>query len=242
MTPRDGTDFVPGAAFPRDPGNLVQSAGPRSSTRGIALRRRSTTMCLPGKRLGDLARAGSLNRSILFRAAVGFHRQFDRYQRPVLFQSTAQPCARRESHFAALESQHRLSQPIGLRAASLRHLWRSGSKLNLWPRTQQRGFLRHEEHTSDGTTESAIARRVLQYFQPSELRPAGAHHYSGIRGQRKSGSPQVVPNPAAHVNGDITQPLLPMGLITQTPDVAQTKPGLGGGGPRVIQLAAKFTF
>jgi hypothetical protein len=34
----------------------------------------------------------------------------------------------------------------------------------------------------------------------------------------------------------------PMGLITQTPDVAQTNPGLGGGGPRVIQLAAKFTF
>jgi hypothetical protein len=32
------------------------------------------------------------------------------------------------------------------------------------------------------------------------------------------------------------------GLITQTPDQAQTNPGLGGGGPRVIQLAAKFTF
>ncbi len=56
------------------------------------------------------------------------------------------------------------------------------------------------------------------------------------------GSPQIAPNPAAYVNGDITQPLLPMGLITQTPDVAQTNPGLGGGGPRVIQLAAKFTF
>jgi carboxypeptidase family protein len=56
------------------------------------------------------------------------------------------------------------------------------------------------------------------------------------------GSPQIVPNPAAHVLGDITQPLLPMGLITQTPDVAQTNPGLGGGGPRVMQIAAKFTF
>jgi hypothetical protein len=32
------------------------------------------------------------------------------------------------------------------------------------------------------------------------------------------------------------------GLITQTPDQAQTNPGLGGGGPRVIQLAAKFVF
>lgn len=32
------------------------------------------------------------------------------------------------------------------------------------------------------------------------------------------------------------------GLITQTPDQAQTNPGLGGGGPRVVQLAAKFIF
>lgn len=34
----------------------------------------------------------------------------------------------------------------------------------------------------------------------------------------------------------------PAGLITQTPDQAQTNPGLGGGGPRVIQVGAKFTF
>jgi hypothetical protein len=34
----------------------------------------------------------------------------------------------------------------------------------------------------------------------------------------------------------------PMGLITQTPDVAQTNPGLGGGGPRVIQLGLKVLF
>ncbi len=31
-------------------------------------------------------------------------------------------------------------------------------------------------------------------------------------------------------------------VITQTPDQAQTNPGLGGGGPRVIQLAGKLTF
>jgi hypothetical protein len=56
------------------------------------------------------------------------------------------------------------------------------------------------------------------------------------------GNPDVVPNPGAHVNGDITQPLLAMAPITQTPDVAQTNPGLGGGGPRVIQLGVKFLF
>ncbi|HTR27021.1 MAG TPA: carboxypeptidase regulatory-like domain-containing protein [Terriglobales bacterium] len=32
------------------------------------------------------------------------------------------------------------------------------------------------------------------------------------------------------------------GVVTQTPDAAQTNPGLGGGGPRVVQLALKFTF
>jgi len=32
------------------------------------------------------------------------------------------------------------------------------------------------------------------------------------------------------------------GLITQTPDQAQTNPGLGGGGPRVIQLGVKILF
>ena len=32
------------------------------------------------------------------------------------------------------------------------------------------------------------------------------------------------------------------GELTQTPDVAQTNPGLGGGGPRVLQLALKVTF
>lgn len=32
------------------------------------------------------------------------------------------------------------------------------------------------------------------------------------------------------------------GLITQTPDQAQTNPGLGGGGPRVIQIGAKILF
>jgi hypothetical protein len=32
------------------------------------------------------------------------------------------------------------------------------------------------------------------------------------------------------------------GLITQTPDQAQTNPGLGGGGPRVIQLGLKLVF
>jgi hypothetical protein len=43
-------------------------------------------------------------------------------------------------------------------------------------------------------------------------------------------------------NGTVTPGVGPIGTISQTPDVAQGNPGLGGGGPRVIQLAAKFVF
>jgi len=47
------------------------------------------------------------------------------------------------------------------------------------------------------------------------------------------------PNPAAY---DPKGKLRPLGRITQTPDVAQTNPGLGGGGPRVIQLGLRVVF
>jgi len=43
-------------------------------------------------------------------------------------------------------------------------------------------------------------------------------------------------------NGSVTPGIGPIGTISQTPDVAQGNPGLGGGGPRVIQVAAKFVF
>ena len=46
------------------------------------------------------------------------------------------------------------------------------------------------------------------------------------------GSPNIVPS-----GNSVNQ-----GLITQTPDQAQTNPGLGGGGPRVVQLGLKLLF
>ena len=47
--------------------------------------------------------------------------------------------------------------------------------------------------------------------------------------------------PGVNADGSLASPG-PQGIISQTPDVAQGNPGLGGGGPRVIQLAARFTF
>ncbi|HEY8716228.1 MAG TPA: hypothetical protein VIM00_12680, partial [Candidatus Acidoferrum sp.] len=43
-------------------------------------------------------------------------------------------------------------------------------------------------------------------------------------------------------NGFITPGSAPAGEISSTPDVAQGNPGLGGGGPRVLQLALRFQF
>jgi hypothetical protein len=55
--------------------------------------------------------------------------------------------------------------------------------------------------------------------------------------------PNFFVNPVFNSDGSINSGVSPnQGLITQTPDQAQTNPGLGGGGPRVIQVAAKFTF
>lgn len=48
--------------------------------------------------------------------------------------------------------------------------------------------------------------------------------------------------PGVRASGTVKERITPAGLITQTPDVAQGNPGLGGGGPRVIQLAARFVF
>ena len=52
----------------------------------------------------------------------------------------------------------------------------------------------------------------------------------------------ALPSGAITFGRDSKNNLLPNGLITQTPDVAQGNPGLGGGGPRVIQLGLKLKF
>ena len=48
--------------------------------------------------------------------------------------------------------------------------------------------------------------------------------------------------PGINPDGTVNTGAGPAGLITQTPDVAQGNPGLGGGGPRVMQLAARLVF
>jgi len=49
-------------------------------------------------------------------------------------------------------------------------------------------------------------------------------------------------NPGVNADGTVNPDAGPAGAITQTPDVAQGNPGLGGGGPRVLQFAVRFVF
>jgi hypothetical protein len=52
----------------------------------------------------------------------------------------------------------------------------------------------------------------------------------------------ALPGNTVNTGNDASGNPLPIGQITQTPDVAQGNPGLGGGGPRVFQFGARVQF
>jgi Carboxypeptidase regulatory-like domain/TonB-dependent Receptor Plug Domain len=54
--------------------------------------------------------------------------------------------------------------------------------------------------------------------------------------------PSNVITPGINADGSVNTTAGPAGVITQTPDVAQGNPGLGGGGPRVMQLGIRLEF
>jgi len=54
--------------------------------------------------------------------------------------------------------------------------------------------------------------------------------------------PTNVITPGINADGTVNTNAGPSGLITQTPDVAQGNPGLGGGGPRVLQFGLRLQF
>ena len=54
--------------------------------------------------------------------------------------------------------------------------------------------------------------------------------------------PTNVITPGINADGTVNANAGPTGLITQTPDVAQGNPGLGGGGPRVLQFGLRLQF
>jgi Carboxypeptidase regulatory-like domain/TonB-dependent Receptor Plug Domain/TonB dependent receptor len=239
----DGIDFVPGAAFPQDPGNLAAERGPSlfdtrnrftaainydlpswNALRGFGTGwQLNTIISLQSGRPIPIANSSDTSGRFYFNQRPNLVPGVN----PILSHWTAStgylnPLAFVQPAFGAFGDLGRNSiYGPGLRNVdfSITKNTRLMERLSLQLRAEFFNIFNH----------------------PTFALPA--HNITpGYVDNGSPGSPQVVPNPSAHVNGDITQPLLPMGLITQTPDVAQTNPGLGGGGPRVIQLGAKFTF
>ncbi|HXM19827.1 MAG TPA: carboxypeptidase regulatory-like domain-containing protein [Terriglobales bacterium] len=239
----DGIDFVPGAAFPQDPGNLGAERGPSL----FDTRHRFTSAInyeLPSwNALGRFGSGWQLNTIISVQSG-----------RPI-------PIANSTDTSGRFYFNQRPNLVPGVNPI-LSHWTPSTGYLNplafVQPAFGTFGDLDRDSIYGPGfsnadfsiTKNTRLTERLnvqlrAEFFNifnhPNFALPAHTI-IPGYVDNGSPGSPQVVPNAAAHVNGDITQPLLPMGLITQTPDVAQTNPGLGGGGPRVVQLAAKFTF
>jgi len=239
----DGIDFVPGAAFPQDPGNLAAERGPSL----FDTRHRFTA---------------ALNYELpSWNAAHGFGKGWELNTIISIQSGRPIPIANSTDTSARFYFNQRPNVVPGVNPI-LPHWNPSTGYLNPLAFVQPAfgtfgdlgrnsiygpGFSNVDFSIGKNTrlTERLNLQLRVEFFNifnhPNFALPA--HNITpGFVDNGAPGSPQVVPNPGAYVNGDITQALLPMGVITQTPDVAQTNPGLGGGGPRVIQLGAKFTF
>ena len=239
----DGIDFVPGVAFPQDPGNLAAERGPSI----FDTRHRFTSALnydLPTwKALRQFGSGWQVNSIISIQSG-----------RPIPIDNSSDTSGR-------FYFNQRPNLVLGVNPI-LAHWTPSTGYLNplafIQPAFGSFGDLGRNSIYGPGlrnvdfsvSKNTRLTERInlqlrAEFFNifnhPNFALPA--HNIvPGFVDNGIPGSPQIAPNPAAHVNGDIAQALLPMGSITQTPDVAQTNPGLGGGGPRVMQVGAKFTF
>ena len=239
----DGIDFVPGAAFPQDPGNLAAERGPSTfdtRQRFTAAVNYAVPSFSSNRRLGSGWQVNTIvsvqtGRPIPIANSSDTSGRFYFNQRPNVVPGVnpilpnwtpssgyLNPLAFVQPAFGTFGDLGRNSiYGPGFRNwdFSISKSTQLTERLNLQLRGEVFNLLNH----------------------PNFALPAHTI-IPGFVDNGSPGNPQIGPNPGAHVNGDITQPLLPVGPITQTPDVAQTNPGLGGGGPRVFQLGAKFVF
>ena len=235
-TASDGIDFVPGAAFPQDPGNL-------KAERGNSLfdtRNRFTAALnydLPSwDAAGKFGSGWQLNTIISVQSG-----------RPIPIANSSDT----SGHFYFNQRPDRVSgvNPI------LSHWTPATGYLNplafVQPAFGNFGDLGRNAIYGPGysnvdfslTKNTRITERVgvqirAEFFNLFNHPNFAVPNHNITPGLLNDGT-QIVPNLAAYdTNGN----LLPVGQITQTPDVAQTNPGLGGGGPRVIQLGLKVVF
>ncbi len=239
----DGIDFVPGAAFPQDPGNLAAERGPSS----FDTRQRFTAAvnyAVPAfsryKRLGTGWQINSIvsiqtGRPIPIATSTDTSGRFYFNQRPDLV-AGVNPILAHWTPATGYLNPLAFIQPAYGSFGDLGRNAIFGPGFSNWDLSLTKATQLTERLALQLRGEVFNLLNHPNFALPSHT------IIPGLIDNGSPGNPQIGPNPAAYVNGDITQALLPMGLITQTPDAAQTNPGLGGGGPRVFQLGAKFVF
>ena len=229
----DGIDFVPGAAFPQDPGNLKAERGPST----FDTRQRFTAALnydLPewhaAKKFGsgwqlNWVASFQSGRPIPFATATDTTGRFYFNQRPNII-AGVNPILPNWTPTTGYLNPQAFVQPAYGTFGDL------GRNSIYGPGY---GSLDFSVNKNTALTERLNLQLRAEFFNilnhPNFALPNARSFVPGFVDNGTPGNPQIVPQ----VSG-------PQGLINQTPDVAQTNPGLGGGGPRVIQLAAKFTF
>jgi hypothetical protein len=211
----DGIDFVPGAAFPQDPGNLKAEHGPST----FDTRHRFTAALnydVPSLHLGRFGAGWQLNTIVSIQTGrpIPIVDSFDNSnrfyfnQRPNVVPGV-DPILPHWTPATGCLNPAAFSQPANGTFGDL------GRNSVFGP-----GYANWDFSISKNTqlTERLNLQLRAEFFN-------------------------ILNHPNfALPNHNITPGVGPIGVITQTPDVAQTNPGLGGGGPRVIQLGVKFLF
>ena len=184
----DGIDFVPGAAFPQDPGNLPAERGPSL----FDTRNRFTAAInyeLPSwgsrPRLGSGWELNSIitiqsGRPIPIANSTDTSGRFYFNQRPNVVPGV-NPILSNWTPSTGYLNPLAFVQPAYGTFGDL------GRDSIFGPGLTQCGFLHHEEHPADGAAEPATASGILQYFQPSEFCPARTYDHPGIHRQWDSG-------------------------------------------------------
>jgi hypothetical protein len=211
----DGIDFVPGVAFPQDPGNLKAEHGPST----FDTRHRFTAAInydLPAwQALGRLGSGWQLNWIVSLQSG-----------RPI-------PIATANDTSGHFYFNQRPNVVPGV--DPIIHNWSAATGyLNV------NAFSQPDFGTFGNLGRNSIYGPGYKNVDFSITKQTQIAERLGLQLRVEFFNILNHPN-FAQPNHNI-DPGLSGGELTQTPDVAQTNPGLGGGGPRVMQLGLKLVF
>jgi len=228
----DGIDFAPGAAFPQDPSNLKAEHGPSTFDTKHRFTGAINYDVRPFRSLGKFGSGWQLNwiaslqsgRPIPIDTSTDTFIPYNAYynQRPNVIPGV-NPIVHNWSPATGYLNLNAFVQPNGTPGDLGRNsIYGPGYKNLDFSITKNTPM-----------SERLNLQLRAEFFNILNHPNFAQPNHTIVPGFVDEGPPTgIVPNPETPSGGE----------LTQTPDVAQTNPGLGGGGPRVIQLALKILF